>query len=172
MTAVVKGPCLYQSSTREECWVTGQDRAERSLSEQSHISSAELKLPEILVSVVLEQRKNPGSSSDPVTQREGVWGLQVWGWGSALGHCKIKNCLHGFIVVFWTISRQILSHECRNRIGYWWLIETLHFWETTIWDVQGWFFFFFFFTVGVLSNAVQWTVTAVLAEGMHNRTRL
>lgn len=72
MTAVVKGPCLYQSSTREECWVTGQDRAERSLSEQSHISSAELKLPEILVSVVLEQRKNPGSSSDPVTQREGV----------------------------------------------------------------------------------------------------
>lgn len=60
MTAGVEGPCLYQSSTREECWAMGQGRAEGSLSEQSQISSAELKLPEILVSLLLEQRKNPG----------------------------------------------------------------------------------------------------------------
>lgn len=169
MASVVKAPCLHQNGARAECWVTGQ-HGRKALFLSSQIASAELKLPEVLVQCFRSSTRTQGSSGDPVIQRAEVWGSEVWGWGSTLGRCKIKNYLHGLTVVFSIISRRILSPECRNRIGFWWLIEIFHFSETSVWDVQG--FLFFFFTLGILSNAIKWTATEVLAEGMNNRARL
>ena len=48
----------------------GQGRAEGSLSEQSQISSAELKLPEILVSLLLEQRKKSRVAQATLSHKE------------------------------------------------------------------------------------------------------
>ena len=50
----------------------GAARAEGSLSEQSQIASAELKMPEVLVQCFWGSTRTQGSSGDPVIQRAGV----------------------------------------------------------------------------------------------------